>query len=129
MKLLMVSVGAGRFAVAADTVTQILDPDLERDFTRDPESGEVLRLGVRYRVIHLQEERPDGQSSRLYLVLRAGDGKAMIPVDSADTIQEIPAAAIAPIPSFIFAADRRAFRGVFSDGREPRLLVDVGALL
>ena len=31
---------------------------------------------------------------------------------------------IAPLPAFIFARPRRSFRGVFSDGRDPRLVLD-----
>jgi chemotaxis signal transduction protein len=129
MKLLMVSVGGERFAVAADTVVQILDSRLERDLSRDRESGEVVHRGKRYRVVHLKSDPSESEPARLYLLLRAGDGEAMVPVDTADTIQEISPGAIAPIPSFIFGTEHRAFRGVFSDGREPRLLVDVGALL
>jgi len=50
-------------------------------------------------------------------------------VDSAEAIREVAASPIAPLPSFIFASSKRLFRGIFSDGREPRLLLDVDGLL
>ncbi len=125
----MVSVGSGRYALAADAVTQIMDPTLDRDFRRDVGSGEAVHRGARCRVVDLHEADGGGEERRLYLVLGQGAGQAMVPVDSAEAIQDVPAGAIAPLPSFIFVGGRRLFRGIFSDGRELRLLVDVGAIL
>ncbi len=130
MKLLMVSVGSGRFAVAADAVVQILDPALDRDVRPEAESGEVVWRGRRHRVAEWPEvlRRNPGGHAGLYLVLRHPLRDCALPVDSADTIQEIPPAAIAPLPAFIFSGGRRLFRGIFFDGQEPRLLLDVGAI-
>lgn len=130
MKLLMVSVGSGHYAVAADAVVQIFDPALERGFVPDGGSGEIVRAGARHRVAALPaaRTRPAGTGSRLYLVLDEKTGRCVLPIDSAEAIQEVPGTAIAPLPSFIFAGERRPFRGIFFDGRGPRLLLDVGAL-
>ncbi len=130
MKLLMVSVGGGRFAVAADAVVQILDPALDHDVRSEAESGEVVWRGQRHRVAEWPEVpgRSSGGRASLYLVLRHRLRGCALPVDSAETIQEVPAAAIAPLPAFIFSGGRRLFRGIFFDGREPRLLLDVGAI-
>ncbi len=130
MKLLMVSVGSGNYAVAADAVVQIFDPALEPGFVPDGGSGEIMRAGARHRVAALPSVpgRHPGSGSRLFLVLDEKTGRFVLPVDSAEAIQEVPGTAIAPLPSFIFAGERRPFRGIFFDGREPRLLLDVGAL-
>ncbi len=129
MKLLMMSVGGQRYAVAAEAVEQITDPALDADFRRETGSAEAIHHGVRYRVVELHEaaDRPGG--SRLYLLLGDGPSRAMLPVDSAEAIREVPGTAIAPLPPFIFSGERRLFRGIFFDGREPRLLLDVGAIL
>jgi len=129
MKLLLVSVGRRRYAVAADAVARIMDPTLEPDFRREAGSEEATHRGVRYPVIDLHgavDRGPGGPP--LYLVVETGSGRAMVPVDGAEAIREIPGTAIAPLPSFIFAGERRLFRGVFSDGHWPRLLLDADAL-
>lgn len=127
MKLLMVSVGAGRYAVAADAVEKIMDPALDPDFRREEDASEAVHEGTRYPVVGIEPGAP-GRGS-LYLLLGRGENRALMPVDSAESIQEVSGTAIAPLPSFIFAGARRPVRGIFSDGRAPRLLVDVEALL
>ncbi len=125
----MVSVGTGRYAVAADAVSRIMDPAQEADFRREAPAAEAVCGGARFPVVDLHSAV--GQTpgpSCVYLVLEGGGGRVVVPVDSAEAIREVPAASIAPLPSFIFARDRRLFRGLFSDGRESRLLLDEGGL-
>src|SRR2546425_5002186 len=128
MKLLMVSIGEGRYAVPADIVTHILDPALEGDFRL--EQSEAVYRGERLPVWDLHAaagERRGG--ARVSLVLEGARSRAIVPVDGPDAIREIPATAIAPLPPFIFTRSGRVFRGVFSDGGEPRLLLDRDGLL
>jgi chemotaxis signal transduction protein len=130
MKLLMVSVGSGRFAVVADAVWQIVDPGLDSGFRPGtPEDGAMLG-GERYPVLDLHAltgERPLGTC--VYLLL-GGDGRRVaLPVDAAEAIRDIAPDDIAPLPSFIFSRERRLFRGIFTDGRVPRLLLDERAIL
>jgi len=128
MKLLMVSVGEGRYAVPADTVTQILDPALEGDFHL--EESEAVYRGERFPVLDLHAAAGERRGHpRVYLVLEGARRRAIVPVDGADAIREVPATAIAPLPPFIFSQPGRVFRGVFSDGGEPRLLLDQDGLL
>ncbi len=128
MKLLMVSVGQDRYAVPADIVTQILDPALESELTL--EASEAVYRGERFPLRDVHPAAGGGRGvSRVYLVLERLQRRAIMPVDEAHAIREIPAAAIAPLPQYIFARPGRVFRGVFSDGGEPRLLLDRDGLL
>jgi len=131
MKLLLVSVGRGRYAVAADAVARILDPATEIDFHPEGRDPEVTYRGSSVTLVNLdqgQEVRLPG-GSRVYLVLEARGKRALLPVDGADAIREVPAAAIAPLPPFIFERQARRFRGIFSEGGEPRLVLDVEEIL
>jgi chemotaxis protein histidine kinase CheA len=129
MKLLMVSVGQGRYAVAAEAVERIIDPALEPGFQEDLQTGETRDHEVRYPVFNLHEvagEQP-GQTC-VYVLIGTPSGRAVVRVDSADAIRDVPAASIAPLPAFIFEASRRLFRGVFPDDRGPRLLLNESAI-
>jgi chemotaxis protein histidine kinase CheA len=126
MKLLLVNGGEGRYAVPADEVTRIVDPALEPDFGVEEGTGEVRCGGVRYPMLDLARGGRDG--GRLYLLVRRGGDTTAVAVDSAEAIREIPGGAVAPLPPFIFAGARRLVRGLFSDGRGPRLLLDVDAV-
>ncbi len=128
MKLLMVSVGESRYAVPADIVTQILDPALEGDLR--VERSEAVYRGERLPVLdlHAVAGEPHGVA-RVYLVVEAARSRAIVAVDGADSIREVPSTDIAPLPPFIFMRPARVFRGVFSDGGEPRLLLDQDGLL
>ena len=124
----MVSVGQDRYAVPADIVTQILDPALESELRLEP--TEAIYRGERYPLRNLHAAAGGGRGvSRIYLVLGAARNRAIVPVDGADAIRDVPSTAIAPLPSYIFAGPARVFRGVFSDGGEPRLLLDQDGLL
>ena len=130
MKLLLISVGRGRYAVAADAVTRILDPERQGDFLREGGGGDATERGVRYPVLDLHAAAGETPGpSCVYLMVEGRGGRAVLPVDSAEAIREVAASTIAPLPSFIFASSKRLFRGIFSDGREPRLLLDVDGLL
>jgi chemotaxis signal transduction protein len=123
MKLLMVSVGEGRYAVSADAVAQIVDPALESEFHL--EDAEAVYRGERLPLLDLHEAAGERRGPRpVYLLLEGARRRVIIAVDGADAIREVPAGDIAPLPAFIFARPRRAFRGVFSDGPDPRLVVD-----
>jgi len=128
MKLLMVSVGEGRYAVPADAVAQIVDPAVEVDFHL--EESEAVYRGERFPVLDLHAVAGERRGpSPVYLLLEGARGRSIVPVDGAEAIRDVPAGDIAPLPAFIFARPRRAFRGVFSDGRDPRLLLDEDGLL
>lgn len=127
MKLLMVSVGESRYAVPADIVTQILDPALEGDFR--VERSQAVYRGERLPVLDLHAAAGERHGeARVYLVVEAARSRAIIPVDGADSIRDVPSGAIAPLPPYIFSRPDRVFRGVFSDGGEPRLLLDQDGL-
>jgi chemotaxis signal transduction protein len=128
MKLLMVSVGEGRYAVPADAVAQIVDPAIERDFHL--EDAVAVYRGERLPVLDLHAAAGERRGpSPVYLLLEGGRRRVVIAVDGAEAIRDVPAGDIAPLPAFIFARPRRAFRGVFSDGRGPRLLLDEEGIL
>lgn len=128
MKLLMVSVGKARYAVQADAVRQILDPAQETDLHLE-ESQAVFR-GERIPLIDLHAAAGERRGlSPLYLLLEGARRRAIVPVDGTEAIREVPAADIAPLPPFIFPRPGRAFRGVFSDGHAPRLLLDQDGIL
>ena len=128
MKLLMVNVGEGRFAVLADAVEQILDPALEADFHLE-EFAAVFR-GERFPLVDLHAASGEKRGpAPVYLVLQGARRRAVVAVDGAEVIREVSAGEIAPLPAFIFARPRRAFRGVFPDATGPRLLLDEDALL
>ena len=129
MKLLMVSVGQARYAVAAEAVERIIDPALEPGFQEDSQSGEATHGGTRYPVFDLHDVagEPPNQSC-VFLLLQSHGRRALVRVGSAEAIHDIPAAAIAPLPAFIFVESKRLFRGVFPDDRGPALLLDEGAI-
>jgi chemotaxis signal transduction protein len=130
MKLLLVRVGRGRYAVAADAVARILDPAVETDFHLEQTTGDAICQGMRYPVVDLHGamgERAEGPG--VYLLLEGPSRRAMVAVGGAEAIREVPADGIAPLPSFIFATARRFFRGIFLDEGEPRLLLDESGLL
>ncbi len=124
----MVSVGEARYAVQADAVSQILDPAQEADFHL--EESQVVFRGERFPLIDLHAaagELPGG--SPLYLLIEGARRRAIVPVDGTEAIREVAASEIAPLPPFIFPRPGRAFRGVFSDGKAPRLLLDQDGIL
>jgi chemotaxis signal transduction protein len=128
MKLLMVSVGKGLYAVPADAVAQIVDPALESDFHL--EESEAVFRGERFPFLDLHAAAGERRGpSPVYLLLEGARCRTIVAVDGAEAIREVPAGDIAPLPEFIFARPRRAFRGVFSDGRDPRLLLDENGIL
>ena len=127
MKLLMVNVGEGRYAVPADAVTQIVDPAIEPEFRL--EKSEAVFRGERFTLFDLHAasgEHPG--ATPVYLLLQGVRRRAIVAVDAAESIREVPAGDIAPLPPFIFARPRRVIRGVFLDGDGPRLLLDEDAL-
>ena len=129
MKLLMVDVGRGRYAVAAEAVERIIDPALEPDFEEDPETGEATDGRSRFPVLDLHGATGEfSGGSCVYLLLGAAGRRAALRVDTAEAIRDVPPSSIAPLPAFIFAEPKRLFRGVFSDERGPRLLLDESAL-
>jgi chemotaxis signal transduction protein len=128
MKLLMVSVGEGRYAVPADAVAQIVDPALEADFHL--EDREAVYRGERFPILDLHAAAGERRGpSPVYLLLEGVRRRVIVAVDGAEAIRDVPAGDIAPLPAFIFAWPRRTFRGVFSDGRDPRLLLDEDGLV
>ena len=126
----MVSVGSGRFAVVADAVSQIVDPGLDPGFRRAaPQDGATLG-GERFPVFDLHALTGERAPNTCVYLLLGGDGRRVaVPVDSAEAIREIAPDDIAPLPSFIFSREHRLFRGIFSDGGGPRLLLDERAIL
>ena len=130
MKILLVRAGRGRYAVAADAVSRILDPSTETNFHLEQTTGDAICRGARYPVVDLHEATGERAATPgLYLVLEDAPCRVAVAVDGAEAILEVPADAIAPLPSFIFATQRRLFRGVFVDEEGPRLLLDEKGLL
>jgi chemotaxis signal transduction protein len=128
MKLLMVNVGEGRYAVPAEAVAQIVDPALEAEF--HVEASEAVFRGERFPVVDLHSAAGEPRGPALvYLLLQGARRKAVVAVDGAESIRDVSAGDIAPLPAFIFTLPRRVFRGVFTDGAGPRLLLDEDALL
>jgi chemotaxis protein histidine kinase CheA len=131
MKLLLVSVGHARYAVAADAVAGILDPSKGTDLNLGGLNREVTYRGSKVALVRLdtgqEESHPD--RSRIFLVLEAAGKQALLPVDGAEAIRDVPATAIAPLPPFIFARQEKRFRGIFEEGGEPRLVLDVEGFL
>ena len=128
MKLLMVNVGEGRYAVPADAVVQILDPAAENDFHL--EQTEAVVRGERVARVDLHAAAGEVPGPRpVYLLIEAGARRAVVAVDGAEAIRDVPAGDIAPLPAFIFERDRRAFRGLLPDGPMPRLLLDQDGFL
>lgn len=129
MKLLMVAVGRGRYAVAVDAVERIIDPALEPHFEEDTETGEATDGRSRFPVLDLHGATGESSSgSCIYLLLGGAGRRAALRVDAAEEIRDVSPSSIAPLPAFIFAERKRLFRGVFSDERGPRLLLDESAL-
>ena len=81
MKLLLVSVGEGRYAVAAEAVAQIMDPALDPKFHREPGAGELIYHGGRCPVVDLNGTAGDEEGgASLFLVLEGSctfDGQPM----------------------------------------------------
>jgi len=128
MKLLMMKIGDGRYAVPADAVEEIVDPALADDLRLD-EAGAVYH-GERLTLVDLHAAAAERRgASPVYLLLQGARRRALVAVDGAEAIREVPAEEIAPLPGFIFARPSRAFRGVFPDGPGLRLLLDQDAIL
>lgn len=128
MKLLMVNVGVGRYAVPADRVSRIIDPAIEPDFLLE-ESRAVLR-GESFPLIDLHAAAGEiAARTPVYLLLQGRQRQVVVPVDDAEAIRDVPPGDIAPLPLYIFAQPHRAFRGVFEDATGPRLLLDEDGLL
>jgi chemotaxis signal transduction protein len=129
MQLLMIRVGDGCFAVAADAVTHIVDPAIEPGFERAPGAERARWRGADLPVLDpARTLGTGGGTPGLFLLIEGAGGSALLPVDAAEAIRDIRADAIAPLPDFIFAGARRVVRGVFEDGGRPRLLLDETAL-
>ena len=129
MKLLMVGVGRGRYAVAAEAVERIIDPAQETNFEEDPETGEATDGRNRFPIFDLHKAAGETSgASCVYLLLGGAGRRAVVRVDTAEAIRDVPPSEIAPLPAFIFAEPKRLFRGVFSDERGPRLLLAESAL-
>lgn len=128
MKFLMVNVGQARYAVQADAVRRILNPAQEAGL--DVEGAEAVFRGERLRLIdlHAAAGEPRGRAP-VYLLLEGSRRRALVPVDGTEAIRDVPAADIAPLPPFIFARPGHVFRGVFSDGPSPRLVLDQDGML
>jgi CheW-like domain len=128
MKLLMVDVGEGRYAVPADAVTKIVDPALEAGFHL--EDCEAVFQGERLPLFDLHAAAGERRGpAPVYLLLQGARRRGVVAVDGAESIREVSPGDIAPLPAFIFARPRRAFRGIFPDGAVSRLLLDEDALL
>src|SRR2546428_3828080 len=89
MKLLMVSVGEGRYAVPADAVAQIVDPAVEVDFHL--EESEAVYRGERFPVLDLHavaggRRRPSPQ----FLLPGGAAGPALVPVAGAHAHPAVP---------------------------------------
>jgi chemotaxis signal transduction protein len=129
MKLLMVSVGQGRYAVSADAVARILDPELEPELRRAVQEGQAAVEGQPVRIVDLHRLAGETRTGTgVFLLVRLGSARTLLPVDQAEAIREVAPSAIAPLPPFIFAGEKRLFRGVFDDGERARLLLDEEAL-
>src|SRR3989442_4696246 len=109
MKLLMVSVGEGRYAVPADAVVQIVDPAVEVDFHL--EESEAVYRGERFPVLDLHAVAGERRGpSPVYLLLEGARGRSIVPVDGAEAIRDVPAGGISPPSAVIFARPPRAVR-------------------
>jgi chemotaxis signal transduction protein len=129
MKLLMLSAGCGRYAVPADAVTRIMDSAGARELRAGSTSGVPDRAGEAIPVFDLRGPAGGADpAGGVYLLVEREGGVALVAADDAEAIREVPGADIAPLPSFIFSGASRIFRGLFSDGRSQRLLVDPGDL-
>ena len=90
MRLLLISVGRGRYAVAADAVTRILDPERQPDFRREGGGGDAIERGVRYPVLDLHAAAGETPGpSCVYLMVEGRGGRAVLPVDSAEAIRRV----------------------------------------
>src|SRR5256885_7685771 len=102
MKLLMVNVGEGRYAVPADAVEQIVDPALEGDFRL--EECEAVFRGERFPLVDLHAAAGERRGpAPVCLLLHGARRRAVIAVDGAEAIRDVSAGEIAPLPAFIFA--------------------------
>ncbi len=115
--------------MAAEAVERIIDPAQEADFEADSKTGEATDGRDRFPIFDLHEAVGESTgASCVYLLLAGAGRRAVVRVDTAEEIRDVPPSEIAPLPAFIFAERRRLFRGVFSDERGPRLLLDESAL-
>ena len=127
MRFLMVAVGPERYAINADAVTGILARPGDSG-PADPAVGpgpgqEPSRQVDLHRLIGARPAR-----TGVTLVMRSGAATVHVPVDGAETILDVPASSIAPLPPFIFAGPPRLFRGLLESGRDRWLLLDEESL-
>src|SRR5256885_15513151 len=102
MKLLMVNVGEGRYAVPADAVEQIVDPALEGDFHL--EESEAVFRGERFPLVDLHAAAGERRGPAPgYLVLHGGRRRAVIAVDGAEAIRDGSAGGGGPPSGLLFA--------------------------
>ncbi|MGH9750504.1 MAG: chemotaxis protein CheW [Candidatus Polarisedimenticolia bacterium] len=129
MRLLLVRVGGLRLAVSADAVARIVDPAVEGDFLPGGPGGRIRWRGTEYPAVDLRgvAGEPKGGEA-VYLLVDRGRTSVFLRVDAAETIRDVAADRIAPLPPFIFATPRRFVRGLFADPDGPRLLIDEGAI-
>lgn len=111
----------------SDAVARILDPAVESEFRLEDGADRATWRGATLPVVGLWATPIERVAPRVFLLLQGSGGHAVLPVDAAEAIRDVPADAIAPLPGFIFADGRRLVRGLFYDGAEPRLLLDAGA--
>ena len=77
MKLLMVSVGDGLYAVSADAVAQIVDPALESDFHL--EESEAVFRGERFPFLDLRDAAGERRGPYpVYLLLEGARCRAIV---------------------------------------------------
>jgi chemotaxis signal transduction protein len=129
MRLLLVRVGGLRLAVAAEAVARIVDPAVEGEFLHGEAGGRIRWRGVEYPAIDLRGVAGEpGGDEPVYLLVERGSSRLFLRVDAAETIREVAADRIAPLPPFIFATPHRFVRGLFADADGPRLLIDEGRI-
>lgn len=122
MKLLMLSVGRGRYAVAASAVTRIIDPRGEP--AGEPGGVPEHLPGDRQPVDLYALAGETAPASAILLHLDHAGRSAVLAVDQVDDICEVPTGEIAPIPAFVFEGTSRMVRGVLRDEGGLRLLLD-----
>src|SRR5256885_14758041 len=111
MKLLMVNVGEGRYAVPADAVEQIVDPALEGDFHL--EESEAVFRGERFPLVDLHAAAGERRGpAPVYLVLHWGRRRAVIAGGRAQAIRGGSAGGTGPPPGLIFPPPPGALPGV-----------------
>src|SRR2546428_13950073 len=97
MKLLMVSVGEGRYAVPADAVAQIVDPAVEVDFHL--EESEAVYRGERFPVLDLHAVAGERRrASPAVLLLEGARGRPLLPAAGARGRRAVPPRGLSPPP-------------------------------